>query len=135
MPNTGGIHCAPGNVRRRVAQHPREHVAPDERGNGQRERDPELVAEHRDAVARVLVVAAVPFVRIATALIHVTCLAGHFTMLGVANFNGPLGHGTVIMMGMARRRVPIRAVSSGRSLTVIAHLAVSSRGSAPPWRT
>jgi hypothetical protein len=68
------------------------------------------------------VVAALPFVRIATPLIHVTCLAGHLRMIGVADLNGPLGHGSVIVMGMPRRRLPIHTVSSGRSLTAIAHL-------------
>src|SRR5258708_11390948 len=43
----------------RVVKRPLEHVAPDERRNGQRERDPELVAEHRDAVAGVFVVPSV----------------------------------------------------------------------------
>ena len=41
---------------RREPDRAREHVAPDERGDRQQQRDPELVAEHRDAVAGVLVV-------------------------------------------------------------------------------
>src|SRR5262249_61126981 len=37
---------------RGVADRSLEHVSPDERGQCQGERDPELVPEHRDAVAR-----------------------------------------------------------------------------------
>ena len=45
------------------------------------ERQPELVAEHRDAVAGMLVVPGVPCVLIVTAVVHVPCLAGHLRMV------------------------------------------------------
>jgi hypothetical protein len=49
----------------------------------------------------------------------VICLAGHLRMLGIANRNGSLGHGTVIVMGM-----PSPAMSVGRTIWVIRHVAL-----------
>ena len=43
--------------RRRIPEHSGEHVAPDEGRDRQPKREPELVPEHRDAVAGVLVMA------------------------------------------------------------------------------
>src|SRR5690606_9766314 len=45
-----------GDCRRRVAEQPRQHVAPDQDGDGEHDGQPELVAEHRDGMSGVLVV-------------------------------------------------------------------------------
>ena len=49
-PEGGGHVGRPREARRGVAEPVLDHLAPDHRGDGEQEREPEAVAEHRDAV-------------------------------------------------------------------------------------
>jgi len=55
-PEEWGNPALPRHNGGRIPQDLRQHVSPDERGDRQRQRDPELVAEHGHAVPRVFVV-------------------------------------------------------------------------------
>src|SRR6187431_3590043 len=60
-------------MRGRVAEEPRQHVPPDESRDCQQQGQPELVAEHRHAVASVLAVSLMSGV---TRISGVTCVFG-----------------------------------------------------------
>ena len=56
------------HARRRVAEQVLQHLRPDEHRHAQQQAQPEPVAEHRHAVPRVLVVTAVPIVRVVSTM-------------------------------------------------------------------
>jgi hypothetical protein len=73
------------------------------------------------------VVAPVPATLAGSAVVHVASVDGHLRVFGITQLDWLLGHGTVnVIMGLPVVRLPGPAVRSGRFISVIPHVALTS---------
>src|SRR5206468_1733272 len=113
-PEHGCDQLRSGKMRCRITEGPRQHVPPEEGRQGKQQRDPELVAKHRDAVASMRLVAAMlwPRSRLPITGVHLVVavlVVSHLVMLRFS-IVGP------VRCGLHRGRASIPADARAREV-------------------